>query len=1431
MPISWPEVLGRKDEEARKTLASLKMPVLPQRKERVPYRRHRQQDPFRGRISQALTARPYREPVNVPPIDYYQQIVAGVPIQWVSADTATEEQKEKWTPVYRKEPRFVEPQEGAIAGYRQRLSETATPIQEAQYIASDIAALAVGLYAGWQGLRAVKNLTVFRRLPQYKAMKDFVKENPQAKPFMKEAEDAVRTAVKLEQAGQKEQARGIMEQFQNAYSKAMAGKPPIPPTAQPSRAISPYAPVLAPKGSFTGAMAFGGKRAPIPPEGIPPRVPPVTPEVTGKYRIYHYYPEETKKTDHIDIVGKDKALEHYRKSRTAQEIWEIKAGKRGEQINPKTGEYLFPEFATKPSIERVAPTPEVAAPEVTFKAEKTATGDILVIYRDGEPIGNLRQIGKGKAPDVEFRSSLIEKPVRIPFTSLADIEQRTVENIVRQYISPTPEAAPTPITEPLVTPPEVAPEKQVARLAEQVKAKLAAKPPEVKPTPKAPVERRAEIQSLLKEPAKNLPTGTTKIALRKELEEINKTLIPQERKLRQQIMASAKAKSITQAQYRDIFKRIGGHRHLTDIRLEGLQKILPAVQKARPVTIKGRKVIKPKMETQIQERKADLKEKGYLSDKLYQDILSKLKLKVDKYTDPTSFITETEARSILREMDNIETLAPLGELKFGKPTPVKYLTSQTYYAQILGVKPLVEPLELAKQNFDLVFRAMSQAIDGKIAEVNRAWGVGVGERVTAKAKGQPTKGVGQLRDLLDKYEEAPAELTTKQKELFNWFRNLNRTIINGENEVRRALDMPEITYRQAYVRHVPDKMAEEIMMGQHPIPPALEYWSQRLVSKKIFNPMELRRMRDELTEDLSKLFTRDLGEASKAMVFTGLKEINLAQPVKAFSKQMGALADVIPASTRRWVIDYVNQVIKGQQTNFDAELNRLVAENGFGGLVNQVLRPFHLSLGQKPVTAFAQTVGKGTIYSVLALPRPRLARLMIRNTFQRTQELALHGVTPTLTSFLPDTPGIKALKEQSMFLKSYTGVEEWPSDLMGKIARVPLAPYQWTAVLNADRGMSIAYYDYMKLFTNPKYKDLGWASPERTHTEPRGFLYPDEQKLMLSEMEWSAGATQYQYIGMGMPEIFRHKTLAPVTRLQSWWMNHVFRFHREAMHRLLKGETTKGHKIPWSMRANYLKYLLLGGALLTSMGYTSSWLWKTLPHNLSPAGQFVGGLWSYVTAKSDWQRNQAKRDIYNSWKAIVPGALAYDEFEQFWSGEKPLWQMFFYGREEEGPPPRVPTYGIEFPTSLEKFTKDITEDLTEYNVIPSNPDELKFALRSGEVKLSREDYRTAYPDVDAKLFIAGQVGTVKTQAAFNRVLSLVREQNIVPTEISAVKAWQEADQRRKELGLRDTTINLTDRLIMQLLGMTEVTLVPSEQPEPVQPSPSGRVPYRRHRNE
>ncbi len=622
--------------------------------------------------------------------------------------------------------------------------------------------------------------------------------------------------------------------------------------------------------------------------------------------------------------------------------------------------------------------------------------------------------------------------------------------------------------------------------------------------------------------------------------------------------------------------------------------------------------------------------------------------------------------------------------EFKEPTIMRYVTSQTYYSELLGVKPLVEPLEIAKQKFDLSYRGYSSNVDKMIAKINKLGGVTSVEAIKAKVKNIPTRAISKMRDLLDKYEEAPAFLSSEDKEVFNWFRSLNRTVFEGENVVRKSLGLEPIKYRKAYVRHTAETMAKEMLLGKYPFPQGLKYWSQKVVGKKIFNPMEFQR---KLADDLENLWTKDLGHATKSMLWTGLKEIHLSQPLKFLNEQLGALSKdplvyknmtleereiydqqmTIPASTKKWLIDYVNVVIKGQETDLDASINRLVTNSGLKGLFNKFLAPFGRTVSRKPITEVFQTMGRLTIHGVMGPIRPKQ---LIRNKFQLTQNLALYTLKANLKGFFPATKQMKELMSDSLFLKTYTGFEELPTNIQGKLEKLNLALFQWTAVSNVSQSMKVAYWDTLDLIENSKYKDLGWADPKRTYKEPSEFLYPSEREKILREMEFGAGITQYGYIPMAMPEVFRHKALIPFTRLQSWWMNHFFKFNREAIMRGIKGETGYGTKLPWSRRLAYLRYLILGGAILNTLDYERSFLFGAAPSGLPPTAQFMLGLYTFLltSEKTAWGRRKkadAKRRMFYAMKTFVPGYLAWKDFNALMSGEKQLEEYFFYKKIEK----------------------------------------------------------------------------------------------------------------------------------------------------------------------
>ena len=617
---------------------------------------------------------------------------------------------------------------------------------------------------------------------------------------------------------------------------------------------------------------------------------------------------------------------------------------------------------------------------------------------------------------------------------------------------------------------------------------------------------------------------------------------------------------------------------------------------------------------------------------------------------PSSAQDYIDALHKLAREKGIETGMFPTEREFKKP--IVGLTPQLYKAKILGVEFMTQPATIGKQKLDIEFAEQAKQVEKMEQVINRLGGETRRTRASAKLRNKPTKSVAKFADLLNKHEEAPAELSKEETDVFNYFRNLNRSIIAKENEVRKELNMDPIVYKPGYMRHIVDTLALDVIEGRHPIPEEIKYWAEKNATKKIRNPMEFQR---KLGDELEEIFSNDVIKATKAMLWTGLKEIHLNKPLKFFEGQMGLHSEVIPDSTRRWAEKFINQMIVGKQTATDSRLDEMVRESGIGKVIDKILRPFGRRISRRPLTRLMSKAGRLQIYGVMGW-RPKQ---LIRNKFQILQNLALYTTKANLKSFLTASKQLKTMMSESLFLKTYKGFEDMREVDKRTLGKWWLAPFQWTAVSNARRAMKVSYWDTLELIEDPRYKKLGWVDPERTYTEKKEFLYPSEKEKLLAEMEFGAGVTQYHYIPMAMPGVFNYKVATPLTRLQSWWMNYFFKFHRESAHRFFKGETREGLKLPWSRRIGWARYLVIGGLVLNTLGYTSSYLFGAAPEAISPLAQLLISMYKYVVVEDEKARVSAKRKFLNALKTFIPGYLAHKDLKALLETED--WkQLLFY---------------------------------------------------------------------------------------------------------------------------------------------------------------------------
>ncbi|MCK4576830.1 hypothetical protein KAU34_10510, partial [candidate division WOR-3 bacterium] len=692
----------------------------------------------------------------------------------------------------------------------------------------------------------------------------------------------------------------------------------------------------------------------------------------------------------------------------------------------------------------------------------------------------------------------------------------------------------------------------------------------------------------------------------------------------------------------------------------------------------GEEIIKPTKEQQTK------LESLFEKDPRFQKAAENL---YDKTVDQLS---KVEVETIIMQLEKAQDI--LKKTKgFRRPTWLaNLLTPHIVYSEVLGVKPIVTTTEKGKQEQDIEYRNVSNIAGKVISSLNKGVTT-IGQRLTAFKRNKPTPIEAKIANLLNTYKEAPANLSEQETKVFKYLDNLRTTLLRRQNEIRIELGLKPIKGKQAYFKHIIDVMAEAAMLKyglletdttnpvdfrDFPFPEEIIRFIEKKVAGGVYNPASIRR---KLGDELTALWSKDLRLVTNSMLWTALKEIHLAKPLKGLVESLDALDTVpgtIPVTTKRWLIDYVNQVIKGQENETDVRVNDILNQSGLKGFLDKLLLPYGRRLGPKPLTRLLAGTGKLIIYAVMG-PIPRQ---ILRNTFQTVQNIALYGVKATVKGMFSAPKQCKELMDESIYYRSYTGLEEIPEGVLSKVGELWLKGYQMSAIWNAGNAMKAAFHFNMNKITgvyqNTKYS---WADKERTKDTPEGFLFDSEKEKLLKEMEWGARACQYQYTPLGMPGIFRYKSAVPFTRLQSWWMNYFFNFTREATTRMFKGENGYGVKLPPSERLNYAKYLLIGGIVLNGLGYKKSFLFGVLPMYWSPAAGAAMAVYQYVFAQSDYDKDKATEKLFRVYQALIPGYLGVKTWAAVLNGEMSMDELFFYGKTAKKKTTSLPSGAYKSP--------------------------------------------------------------------------------------------------------------------------------------------------------
>jgi hypothetical protein len=115
-------------------------------------------------------------------------------------------------------------------------------------------------------------------------------------------------------------------------------------------------------------------------------------------------------------------------------------------------------------------------------------------------------------------------------------------------------------------------------------------------------------------------------------------------------------------------------------------------------------------------------------------------------------------------------------------------------------------------------------------------------------------------------------------------------------------------------------------------------------------------------------------------------------------------------------------------------------------------------------------------------------------------------------------------------------------------------------------------------------------------------------------------------------------------------------------------------------------------------------------------------------------------------------------------------------------------------------------DLQAFKDIPTKPVERGYGT---EFPYSRTEYRNLNPEVDAKLFIVGDVTSLRTYTAMMVALRLMQENGIKPDDIKAI-----ADRRESRAEYQEAGKYLEPTLVDSLTNLLDQGYKPQQQPTP-----------------
>lgn len=622
---------------------------------------------------------------------------------------------------------------------------------------------------------------------------------------------------------------------------------------------------------------------------------------------------------------------------------------------------------------------------------------------------------------------------------------------------------------------------------------------------------------------------------------------------------------------------------------------------------------------------------------------------------------------------------------FREPGLAVYFTPKEYYLRLLGFDDMIKPITNATKMMYLEQIEVNNWARGIEKRINKLASTSPKEKFVSKLLNKSTNPVQKMAVLTNQYADAPPFMRPEDAKIFTEIRSFTRDLLTRCNATRTKLGLEPIKEVKAYMTHWLDNVARQAVSKKYPFPHEVEYWIGRRIPKRVYNPLaEQRKVRDELLEHFSK----NLGQLLSVMARYELRDIYLSEPYSILKAQLDEMKKIIPAGARNELDAYLRHDIFGYQTDLDKIINTTLSP------AMAVINP-PIALLNRTTTNPVRVLSRGIRRVIMDATIWGRARLAIRNLGQKLLIMDIYPQTDYLRAqFWKDTPGLMDKLRQELYYKiSRRRWEDLPTGTM--IERAGMMPYQkahagFNYLSNVDVAMKTGYYYGQRMLklsadTNSSFyktcaRRFVKSMPEKVRETAakqivarKGSLYDAFKKKLwtpedaLQEATEAGSLTQWTYFITDMPRVFRGHASRAFMTLQSWWQNYFFKHMREGMIRTFSGETSKGKYIRPVDRINYLKGtttilgLTEGVRLATGLDYKRFYFGVgPAPVYLSPLGQVMIGSIRYLTAKSDAQRSRAMYQMKYSYKAFVPGSMAWKDLSRFLRGEDDLKQFLFY---------------------------------------------------------------------------------------------------------------------------------------------------------------------------